>query len=159
MWRVEPGEGPAPPRNLPHCPVSPALHCAGHRAARPHPHLPSGPSSQECPGWGLWEGSSCWHLLARLAEEGPWPTDALDMFWCPGLGVSRRGFISNQDHLSRVNCLHHGLVARQGMVPLGPPKPEAPKNRGQRPIYEKGLSVPDRQGWATVGVVSSWLCR
>lgn len=45
------------------------------------------------------------------------------------------------------------------MVPLGPPKPEAPKNRGQRPLYEKGLSVPDGQGWATVGVVSSWLCR
>lgn len=88
-----------------------------------------------------------------------WPTNALDVFWCTGLGVSRRGVISNQDHLSRVNCLHHGLVARQGMVPLGPPKPEAPKNRGQRPLYEKGLSVPDGQGWAAVGVVSSWLCR
>lgn len=84
------------------------LGTAGHSSARPHPHLPSGPSSQECPGWGLWVGSSCWHLLAQLAEKGPWPADALDMFWCPGLGVSRRGFISNQDHLSRVNCLHHG---------------------------------------------------
>lgn len=107
-------------------------------------------------------GSLCWHLLARLTKKGPWPTDTLVMFWCPGLGVSRRGFISNQDHLSWVNCLHHSLVAmvaRQGMVPLGPPKPEAPKNRGQCPLYEKGLSVPDGQGWATVGVVSSWLCR
>lgn len=35
-------------------------------------------------GWVPRAGTS-----ARLAEKGPWPTGALDMFWCPGLGVSR----------------------------------------------------------------------
>lgn len=29
VWRVEPGEGPAPPRNLPHCPESLALTLLG----------------------------------------------------------------------------------------------------------------------------------
>ncbi|KAF6269711.1 hypothetical protein mRhiFer1_009690 [Rhinolophus ferrumequinum] len=93
VWRVEPGEGPAPPRNLPHCPVSPALTLLGTALPGHILTFLQGPLARSVLGGGCgWvpRAGTSWLGWPRRAHgpQMPWTCFGALGWQCPDEGSS-----------------------------------------------------------------------
>lgn len=149
LWRAEPGAGPTLPRALCVPSVTGPDTLVGKALPGRLLSFIQGPLARSVPG-----GSCCQLPCAgttKTALPAPWRPRSLQPTG-PAHGLVRRVLgwacgrgrvTSNQDHLS---CVTAFLVARQSVVPLGPPKPGAPENPrqlgGAVPSEGRGLAEP-----------------